>query len=208
MKRFFCFFILLLALLCLTSCDDAETPSPNSPSSEHVHAFGEWSESKAATCTAKGEEKRACACGTDETREIAMLDHTYGEWNESKAATCAAKGEEQRSCACGASETREVAMSEHTYGEWITLTPATCAAKGAKIHICPCGASASAEIPATGAHQFGTENKCTVCALPAVYTAGMEYSLNRDGASYALLGNIYERKKGLASLELRHGMSS
>lgn len=41
------------------------------------HSFGEWTETKAATCTEKGEETRICACGKTETREIKALGHTY-----------------------------------------------------------------------------------------------------------------------------------
>ena len=83
----------------------------------HTHAFGEWETVTAATCIAKGEEKRTCTCGEIETREIAMLAHAYGDWAVSKAATCSAKGEEKRTCTCGESETRETqATGIHTSG--------------------------------------------------------------------------------------------
>lgn len=44
---------------------------------EHVHVWGEWTVTKAATCTETGVETRTCSgCGETETREIAMIAHT------------------------------------------------------------------------------------------------------------------------------------
>ncbi len=43
----------------------------------HEHSFGEWTVTKEATCTEKGEETRTCACGETETREIEALGHDY-----------------------------------------------------------------------------------------------------------------------------------
>ena len=42
------------------------------------HSFGRWAESKAATCTAAGEEARACErCDEKETRVISAKGHDY-----------------------------------------------------------------------------------------------------------------------------------
>ena len=44
---------------------------------EHEHVWGEWTVTKAATCTETGVETRTCSvCGETETREIAMIPHT------------------------------------------------------------------------------------------------------------------------------------
>ena len=43
----------------------------------HEHSFGEWTVTKEATCTEKGEETRTCACGETETREVEALGHDY-----------------------------------------------------------------------------------------------------------------------------------
>ena len=44
----------------------------------HEHTFGEWTQTKAPTCTEKGEETRSCSgCDEVETREIAALGHEY-----------------------------------------------------------------------------------------------------------------------------------
>ena len=33
----------------------------------HIHAYGEWSVTTPATCTAEGTQSRTCACGATET---------------------------------------------------------------------------------------------------------------------------------------------
>ena len=48
---------------------------------EHVHAWGEWVEIQAPTCTEYGVEERTCACGETETRQGAKpLGHAFGDW--------------------------------------------------------------------------------------------------------------------------------
>ena len=58
--------------------DDIKTDSQLRAEEEasHEHNYGEWKVTKNATCTEKGEEKRVCACGEAETREIEMKAHT------------------------------------------------------------------------------------------------------------------------------------
>ena len=69
--------VLLLALVCtlaLSACDD--TNQPQTPNEDHVHAFGEWTTVKDATCTVKGEQERICSCGEKETKSIDATGHT------------------------------------------------------------------------------------------------------------------------------------
>ena len=45
---------------------------------EHTHTWGEWTQTKAPTCTEKGTETRTCSgCKETETREVAALGHDY-----------------------------------------------------------------------------------------------------------------------------------
>ena len=168
MKKLLCILTLLLVLVCmLAACDVASNED-----SDHTHDFGEWKETKAATCSEKGEEKRACACGETQKRELEMLEHYYGEWGEIKAATCIEKGEERRRCECGARETRESALGEH-----VTLFPVeenrvepTHAAFGSydSVRYCTvCGIEVERttyEISNKGLHTYDEENICTVCS--------------------------------------------
>ncbi len=146
----------LCAVLALTACGGTETPggndtpggdeggdTPTTP--EHTHSFGEWIETTAPTCVAKGEETRSCTCGEEEKRDVAIAPeaHSFGEWAETTAPTCMAKGEETRSCTCGEEEKRDVAIDPeaHSFGEWIETTAPTCTTRGIKIHVCACGHS-------------------------------------------------------------------
>ncbi len=64
------------------------------------HDWGEWTVSKAATCTEKGEQARICSRDNThkETSEINAKGHSYGEWTVTKAATETEEGEERRIC--------------------------------------------------------------------------------------------------------------
>ena len=43
---------------------------------DHTHAFGAWTVTTPATCTASGAEKHTCACGETETRLLPATGHT------------------------------------------------------------------------------------------------------------------------------------
>lgn len=81
------------------------------------HVWGEWTVTKEANCTEKGEKTRTCsACGEVETKAIDALGHTWGEWKVTKEATCKAKGEKTRTCeVCGETETKSIKKADHKY---------------------------------------------------------------------------------------------
>ena len=66
------------------------------------HAFGEWTETKAPTCTEDGEQSRSCAnCQETETQAIELLGHEH-ELTEEVAPTCTEGGYSVYTCvACG-----------------------------------------------------------------------------------------------------------
>ena len=132
----------------------------------HTHAFGDWTVTTPAACTADGVETRSCACGETETRAIPATGHTFGDWTVTTHATCTADGVETRACACGESETRAIPATGHTFGDWIVTTPATCTADVVETRSCACGESETRAIPATG-HTFGDWTVTT----PATCTA-------------------------------------
>src|SRR5215471_17693642 len=83
----------------MVGCGDAEggggTPA-------HVHQWGNWSVTTAATCMAKGTEIRTCTLEQThkETREIAIdpTAHVWGQWNKTIEPTCTEKGKGSRVC--------------------------------------------------------------------------------------------------------------
>lgn len=133
------------------------------------HSFGEWVETKPATCTKSGEETRTCTCGATETRDIAPTGHTYGKWVETTAPTCTKPGEETRTCSvCGNEEKREISATGHAPSEeWEQTIDPTCTEPGEEVNKCKvCGGVLDTRtVPATG-HTPGewtvvTEPTCT-----------------------------------------------
>ena len=57
-----------------------------------AHNFGEWTQTKAPTCTEKGEKEHECACGYTETSEVETLAHTWEEVEGDTAKTCSVCG--------------------------------------------------------------------------------------------------------------------
>lgn len=110
------------------------------------HAWGEWTQTEAPTCTKVGKETRTCSkCGATETRDVAMVEHKWSDWKQTKAPTCTAKGEETRECSvCHKTETRAVDMIEHDWATGWTTD------KNNHWHVCTvCGEKAD-----EGAHKF------------------------------------------------------
>ena len=130
---------------------------------DHTHAFGAWTVTTPATCTADGVETRSCACGETETRTIPATGHTFGDWTVTTPATCTTDGVETRSCACGETETRAIPATGHAFGDWTVTTPATCTADGVETRSCACGETETRAIPATGHVDADNDGKCDVC---------------------------------------------
>lgn len=124
-KSFLLLFVLCFALAIGVACAEK---------GPHEHSWGEWTETKAATCTAEGEETRSCACGETETQKIDKVDHTWSAWSETKEATCTAEGEETRTCSvCGKIDTRKTNKADHTLTH-VDLVPATVSSAGVREH--------------------------------------------------------------------------
>ncbi len=188
-------------------------------SEPHVHQYGEWAETKAATCTAAGEEARQCSCGDTQTRELPIKDHFYGEWVVVKAATCTEDGIQEQSCVCGDKKTQTIPATGHKYGEWAESKSATCTEDGVKEQSCVCGDKKTQTIPATG-HKYGewAESKSATCTkdgvkeqscacgdkktktIPATghkygkWTVGKEATCAKAGEKYAVCSTCNDKK--------------
>ena len=121
------FFLLPICLLLLGACntahasstpvEDSNVTSQSAVDPDHKHVYGDWVQTKAPTCTEKGEEEQVCACGDKKTRTVNALGHDWGEWTVKTAATCTVDGVEERACkraGCNEKETRPI-TAEH---EW------------------------------------------------------------------------------------------
>lgn len=138
---------------CGAHTDDAtlvfESGAPN------AHTFGEWKESKPATCTTGGKEKRICSvCKGEEERDTSPLGHDWNaDYTTDVKPTCTQPGSKSIHCSrCDATkDEKEIAPNGHTFGEWISIISASCLTSGNEKHICSvCGYEEFREIPMTG----------------------------------------------------------
>lgn len=80
------------------------------------HLWGNWTQTKAPSCTVQGESRRDCdRCNEVEVKAIAATGHViWTDWTVIVVPTCEQSGLESRTCSCGHSETREIVATGHT----------------------------------------------------------------------------------------------
>ena len=108
------------------------------------HTFGEWKESKPATCTTGGKEKRMCSvCKGEEERDTSPLGHDWeADYTTDVKPTCTQPGSKSIHCSrCDATkDVTEIAPTGHSSGEWTVSKDSTCVAGGQKTRKCEtCG---------------------------------------------------------------------
>ena len=71
------------------------------------HTFGNWTTTKAATCTENGERKTTCTvCGYKKTEVSGKAEHSFGDYVSNNDATTEADGTKTRECSvCGYKDT-------------------------------------------------------------------------------------------------------
>ena len=112
------------------------------------HSYGEWTETKAPTCTEAGEETRMCSCGETETKEIAETNHSY-EF-VIKEPTCKDQGYTTYTCsACGDSYVDTyVDALDHKWDAGVITKEPTEEEFGTKLYTCErCGEPKEEIIP-------------------------------------------------------------
>lgn len=108
------------------------------------HTFGEWKESKPATCTTGGKEKRICSvCKGEEERDTSPLGHDWeADYTTDVKPTCTQPGSKSIHCSrCDATkDVTEIELTGHSFGEWTVSKDSTCVAGGQKTRKCEiCG---------------------------------------------------------------------
>ena len=125
------------------------------------HNYGTWTTTKAATCTADGNQTRKCSvCGKTETKTIAKTGHTV-VIDKAAAATCTASGKTEGShcskCGTVIKAQTTIPAKGHTFGSWATTKAATCTADGNQTRKCSvCGKTETKTIAKTG-HKYTTK---------------------------------------------------
>lgn len=125
------------------------------------HKFGEWVETKAATCTAEGTKERTCTvCNkAKETLPIAKLAHMYAPNLETGvAASCTKEGYLANTCTlCGDTYWSTQPKLPHDWDGKVDVTvKPVCGTNGAEYDVCSvCGARhVIKELESEGAHEI------------------------------------------------------
>ena len=174
----------------------------------HEHAFGEWTTTKEATCTEKGEETRSCECGETEKREVEALGHDYvAEFIEP---TCTKSGYTLYTCSrCGHSYKDDPVEPEHKFDEG-TVTAPTCTEQGYTTYTClVCGekyvdeASWTDALGHTAAEAVKENEKAATCTETGsydlvVYCSVCNEELSRETVTVDALGHTEEVIPGKA----------
>lgn len=125
-------------------CSHNSAHTKRDPISKTGHQWGEWTETRAATCTQPGQETRVCSKDPSHTEtretEINPKAHDWSSWRVTRNNNCTDPGEETRTCRNNPEhvETRETGIDEngHDWDEWKTVNAATCSSKGMEARIC------------------------------------------------------------------------
>lgn len=179
------------------------------------HSFGAWTQTKAPTCTQKGQETRTCACGAKETRDIPALGHDYK--TSVTNPTCTEQGYTLHKCSrCTSSykDSYTPALGHNDDGGKVTKE-AKCTETGICTHSCTrCKVTLSTEtLPALG-HNF-VNGICTRCGAidPGASTTTKLVISNetaRKGETVAVKLNIKEAPalKSMAVTELSYNKNA
>ena len=165
------------------------------------HHFGDWTQTKAPTCTEVGTETRSCACGVTEGRSILALGHHFGDWTQTKAPTCTEVGTETRSCACGVTEGRSILALGHSFGGWMQTKAPTCTEAGVQTRSCACGATET-RVVAVLAHKLthisGKAATCTADGNEEHWTCSQckNRFADENGTTKTTLGRVTLKATG------------
>ena len=126
------------------------------------HSYGNWTQTKAPTCTAKGTETGRCTrCNAAQTRGVNALGHDL-KHHAAKAATCTEAGwEAYDTCSrCDYTTYKEIPATGHHHNAVVTAP--TCTAKGYTTHTCACGDSYVDSYTDALGHSYAN-GRCTRC---------------------------------------------
>lgn len=121
-----------------------------------AHVYGEWTTTKAPTCTEKGSHKKVCECGKEIAEDMPATGHKAVP-DAAVAPTCTERGKTEGShCSvCNEVLTAQQTVNAlgHDMGEFVQTTAPTCTAKGVKTATCKregCNHTETQDIPAKG----------------------------------------------------------
>ena len=147
------------------------------------HTYGSWTQTKAPSCTAKGEKERICSvCSVKDVQAVDMLAHTWDAGTVTKEPTCTAKGSKLLTCSvCQKTSTEAIAALGHTWDAGTVVKEPGCETTGSKKVTCTtCQKTSTEEIAALG----HTWDAGTVTTAPGCESTGVKtYSCTVTGCT-------------------------
>ncbi len=192
------FALLTLVLLTTVSCKNIlgdllggneENTTPETTTQPHAHAFGEWTTTKNATCTEKGQQERVCVCGEKELQEVGALGHTEVV-DTAVAPTCTTNGLTAGSHCSVCGEifiAQETVPAIHDWMQTALLESATCFTQGKEHRVCRvCGVEEDALVEPLK-HNFVLNEEtqlhnCTLCN--GILFAGHVYAVFEEACHW------------------------
>lgn len=187
-------FILVVMLVCLTSCNQKEiatfsiknefrssskTVALSANVEDHEHNWVTFTTEKEATCTEKGVVIEKCTeCGAKKEIILNMIPHTFDEGKVEKNPTCMEEGLLVREClVCHEKEEFILNMAAHSFDEGQIVKEATCKEEGKIVFSCTvCSKSVEQIIPTLEHNVIKKEGKEPNCYNEGL-TVGYECSL-------------------------------
>ena len=182
-----------------TVCAECETViTKGSAIAKTAHNYGAWNQTKAPTCTEKGQMTRTCSnCTATETKDVAATGHKLDNGTVTKEPTCTEKGEKTYACTvCSYTEKKSVAAAGHKWNAGTVTKEPTCTETGTKAYSCTACTATKTETLAKADHTWGegvetkkadckTEGEmtytCTAC--PATKTETIEKTTHNFSSS-------------------------
>ena len=164
----------------------------------HTHVYGDWTTTKAPTCTEKGVQTRTCLCGAFETKEIPATGHK-AVTDKAVSATCTKTGltEGSHCSVCGAviKAQTEVPATGHKAVTDSAVAPSctkTGLTAGSHCSVCNAVIKAQTTVPATG-------HKYVATVVKPTYTA-QGYTLHKCSVCGASYKDTYKAKLTLSTV--------
>lgn len=212
------------AMLFLAACSgnkpgaESSEPATSQKESAHKHSYGEWTQTKAPTCTEKGEKERTCTgCGEKQTQAVSAAGHNYVKDDaKSQDATCTEGGKLVEKCSvCGNEKETATEALDHDLVKAEDQTGAvnpTCTEAGTEIDECSrCHEKVTVDVRATGHTLEHSDEKSVAptCDNPgkdvsvcSVCSAEEETVVEKLGHALELVGGEITPEEGKAAVRL------
>lgn len=153
------------------ACNQVIKTGSNSPKTSHT--YGAYTQTKAPSCTAPGEQTRTCSvCSHKDVTAVSPTGHTYGTGSVTKQPGCETTGTKTYTCAdCSQTVTETIPATGHKYDAGSVTKQPGCETTGIKTYTCVgCSQTKTETVSATG-HSF---NEGTVIKTPGCETEGQK----------------------------------